>query len=107
MSEESHSGIASKRDQLPEFFAILFSYRGQIDQVLSFSSGVMEASGLCLQAHREAATLNRLIEDSISIIDDILAALISPETVEFSVEQLARDHGYPDVDLGDIDEESW
>ena len=71
----------ANRDQLPEFFAILFSYRERIDQVLSFSSGVMEASGLYLQAHREAAKLNRLIEDNISIIDDILAALISPETL--------------------------
>ncbi len=37
----------------------------------------------------------------------MLAALISPEAAEFSVEQLARDHGYPDVNLGDIDEEWW
>ena len=107
MAEEPHSGIASNRDQLPEFFAILFSYRKRIDQVLSFSSGVMEASGLYLQAHRVAGKLNRRIEDNISIIEDILAALISPEAAEFSVEQLARDHGYPDVDLGDIDEEWW
>ena len=55
MAEGPHSGIGSNRDQLPEFFAILFSYRERIDQVLSFSSGVIEASGLSLQAHREAA----------------------------------------------------
>ena len=107
MAEERHRETALDRGQLPDFFAILFSYRERIDEVLSFSSGVLEASGLYLQAHRTAATLNRLIEDNISIIEDILAALISPEAVEFSVEQLARDHGYPDVDLGDIDDEWW
>ena len=106
MGEELRDGHAPNRHQLPEFFAILFSYRERIDQA-PFSSGVMEASGLYLQAHRVAAKLNRLIQDNISIIEDILAALISPEAVEFSVEQLARDHGYPDVDLGDIDEEWW
>ncbi len=58
MAKEPYGAIAPNRDQLPEFFAILFSYREQIDQVLSFSSGVMEASGLYLQAHRVAAKLN-------------------------------------------------
>jgi hypothetical protein len=31
--------------------------------------------------------------------------LISPEMAVFSVEQLVRDYGYPDVDLSEIDDD--
>jgi hypothetical protein len=40
-------------------------------------------------------------------IDDTLAALISPETALFPVEQPVRDHGYPEGDLSDIDADWW
>jgi hypothetical protein len=44
--------------QLPEFFAILYRYRERVEKVLSFSSGVLEASGLYLLAHCKAGELN-------------------------------------------------
>jgi hypothetical protein len=93
--------------QLPEFFAILYDYRERLEKVLSFSSGVLEASGLYLHAHHKAGELNRVIRDNIAIIDDNLAALISPEDATFSVEQLARDYAYPNVDLFEIDADWW
>jgi hypothetical protein len=74
-----------------------------VDHVLSFSCGVLEASGLYLYAHRKAEEMNRIIRDNVSIVDDILVALISPEETSFSVEQLTREYGYPDVDLFEID----
>src|SRR5262249_27865395 len=89
--------------QLPEFFAILYDYREQVDGVLSFSSGVLEASGLYRHAYRKVGELNRIIRDNVAIVEDLLVAAISPEAATFSVEQLAREHGYPDVDLHDID----
>ena len=90
---------------LPDFFAILFDYRTRVDSVLSFSSGVLEAGGLYLSAYRTAEELNQVIRDHVAIVDDILVALVSPEGASFSVEALARDYGYPDVDLLAIDVE--
>lgn len=75
---------------------------------LSFSSGVIiEGNGLRLYAHRKAGELNRIIRDNVAIIDDVLVAFISPEAKVFSVDQLACDYGYPDVDLFEIDVEWW
>lgn len=59
------------------------------------------------EGRRMPRNTERPAQRDISIIEDILAALISPEAVEFSVEQLARDYGYPDVGLGGIDADSW
>lgn len=97
--------IRDHRYQLPLFFKTLFDYRERIDEVLSFSGGVMAASGLFQLAHKKANVLNRIIHKNIADIDDTLAALISPEMAVFSVEQLVRDYGYPDVDLSEIDED--
>jgi hypothetical protein len=100
-------GTTADGHQLPEFFGILFSYRERIDHVLSFSSGVMAASGLYRRAHRTASKLTDVIEDNIAIIEEPLIALISPEGAVFSVEELVRDYGYSDVNVGEIDDEWW
>jgi hypothetical protein len=107
MPELKKHGFGAQPHQLPYCFEILFAYRGRVEHVLSFSSGVLEASGLYLYAHRRAGELNRIIKEHVSIIDDHLVAFISPEAREFSVKELVRDHGYPDVDLFEIDADWW
>jgi hypothetical protein len=91
------------RHQLPFFFALLFDYRSSLEETLSFTSGVLEASGLYLHACHKAEELNTIIRENVAIVEDILVALISPGGLSFSVEQLARDYDYPDVDLLDLD----
>lgn len=93
--------------QLPQFFSILLDFRKRVENVLDFSSGVQEASGLYLHAHRKAGELNSVIQDNIAIIEGTLVELISPEAAAFSIEQLTRDFEYPDVDLFEIDLNSW
>lgn len=101
------SGCWDDGDQLPRYFSILYDYREQVDGVLRYSSGVMAASGLYLQAHSKADELNRVISANVRVIDEVLAALISPEAAVFSVEHLERDFSYPDVDLAEIDLDWW
>lgn len=107
LPEATSYDLRSENDQLPACFEILFSYRERVDDVLSFSSGVLAASGPYLYAHRKTGELNRIIQDNLAIIEDILVTLISPEATVFSIEQLARDYDYPDVDLFDIDAGWW
>ena len=95
------------RRQLPEFFSILFDYRRRVDHVLSFSSGVVEASGLFLLAHKRAGAQNQIIDGSLDPIDSTLAELISPVGARFTRKQLVRDFGYPDVDVSEIDVDWW
>lgn len=90
-------------DQLPYCFETLLEYRERVEQVLSFSSGVMAASGWYLYAFQKTEALDRIIQGNVSIIEEILGGFISPEAKTFSVDQLVRDYGYPDVDLFEID----
>jgi hypothetical protein len=69
----------------------------------NIASGVIEANGLYAYPHTKIAALNRIIEDNVTLIDDILMVFISPEAREFSIDQLAHDYDYPVVDLSEID----
>src|SRR5207248_2363479 len=91
------------RRKLPAFFKILLEYRQRVDDVLSFSSGLIEASGLYLHAHRKAGELNRIVHDNVGTIDDTLVAIISPAATVFAIEILVRNHGYPVADEFDDD----
>ncbi|MCL2871609.1 MAG: hypothetical protein FWF41_01280 [Betaproteobacteria bacterium] len=103
MPMREYKGIVN--DQLPDFFAILFDYRMCVDEVLSFSSGVLEASDLYLLAYQKAEALNKIIRSHVAAVEDTLTTLISPQGASFTVEQLVRDYGSPDVDVSEIDEE--
>lgn len=87
---------------LSEFFEILLRYRRRVETVLTFSNGVLEASGLLYLAHQKAAELNRIIDKNVEDIDDLLAAIIDPVGKEFTVDELIRDHGYPKPREGDM-----
>lgn len=101
--EQKWTGVGD----LPDIFKILFDYRTQLDNVLSFSDEVMEASGLYLHAHHKVGELNRVIWDNIETVEDLLLEIISPKGESFSVEQLAKDYGYPNDNLSEIDEDWW
>ncbi len=90
---------------LPGCFEILFEYREKLEDVLSFPERALIASGMYLYAQRQIEKANRAIESNVWIIDDLLAELISPESRQFAVTELVHDHGYPDVDIFEIDSE--
>ena len=96
-------GIDAERRMLPVCFKLLFEYRARMESALSFSRSLQEGCGLYLFACRKADEMNGIILQNIGIIEDCLAALISPERREFALVDLVRDHGYPAVDLSEID----
>ena len=99
--------LREKKHRLSDCFRILLEYRERVDGVLTFSSGLLEASGWYLFAHQKAEELNRVIQDNVAIIDDMLIAFISPEAKTFTEDELTRNYGYPDVDLFEIDSDWW
>jgi hypothetical protein len=86
---------------------ICFACCSNIDSqpALSFTSGTLEASGLYFYALQKADELNRAIARHLGIVDDLLAELINPTSMSVTVDDLARDHGYPVGDLFEIDME--
>jgi hypothetical protein len=100
-------GDHSVNHRLPTYFWILFSYRTRVGEVLSTSDDVLVAGGLFQHAYQMVGDLNQVIQERVAVIDESLAALVSPEGASFSVEELVRDHGYPDVDLLQIDGDWW
>ncbi|MBI5591826.1 MAG: hypothetical protein HY881_15245 [Deltaproteobacteria bacterium] len=105
--EEMNHSAWTDDVRLPRFFATLFSYRMRVERVLSFSDLILTASGLFKLAYDKICELNGIIQNNIVNIDDILAALISPEMAAFPIEQIVRDYGYPDVNLCEIDGDWW
>ena len=97
--------LSQERYHLPILFAILLRYRETLDRGLNFAGGVAEASGLAYYAYAKVEQLNREIRGKLAIVEDVLAALISPEGRSFSIDELARDYGYPDVDVRGVDAE--
>ena len=89
--------------RVQRFFEVLFDYRIRVESVLSYSGNILTASGLFKLALDKICELSRIIENNIVNIDDIMAAMISPEMTTFSIEQMVRDYGYPDVDVYEID----
>jgi hypothetical protein len=92
-----------QRHRLPEFFAMLFGLRDKVDGVLEYFSGLYEATGLAFYAYQKGCDLNQVIQDNVGDIENLLVELISPEAATFTVEQLSKNFGYPDVDLFKID----
>lgn len=96
-------GFGVRSNQLTDCFSTLFEYRERVESLLTFSDGVLLASGLYFFAHQKTEELNRIVRENLDIIDDILVAIISPEEKQFSMVQMVNDYGYPDVDLCKID----
>jgi hypothetical protein len=97
-----------KRHHLPHCFRILMRYRETVEEVLSFSSGVFESFGLFTFAYFEVPRqMKRTIQENVSTFDDALTAFISPEAKTFTIGELVAYHGYPDVNLPDIDIEYY
>jgi len=105
--EEMNHSVWTDDVRLSRFFATLFDYRMRVERVLSFSNLFLSASGLFKLAYDKICELNGIIENNIADIDDTLAALISPEMAAFSIEQIVREYGYPDVNLCEIDGDWW
>jgi len=88
-------------------FEQLLAYRVRLEGVLDFSGGVLEATPLFYYAHQKIGEINRAIGTHLGIVEDLLVALISPTDARFDVTDLARDFGYPLVDLSDLDLDWW
>ncbi|MFI5387051.1 MAG: hypothetical protein ACHQ50_13135 [Fimbriimonadales bacterium] len=92
---------------LRHVFEQLLAYRVRLRAVLDFSGGVLEATPLYYYAHQKIGEINRAIRPHLGIVEDLLVELISPTDAKFDVTDLARDFGYPLVDLSDLDLDWW
>ena len=90
---------------LPALFQVLYEYRERLDSGLCYTGGFLEASGGCLYAIRKIDRVNGGIRANLAVIEDLLVEIICPDDVVFSVEQMVRDHDYPDVNLNEIDDD--
>ncbi len=88
---------------LKPVFESLLEYRIALDESLHFNSGVSAAGDLFYFELLKINEMNRVIRSRLAIIEDLLVELISPTRQTFSHKRLVKEHGYPDVDLDEID----
>ena len=84
-------------------FMTLLDYRGHIHKVLAHRKGILTGGGWIDVACNQMRELDEVIGEHLPLVEDLLAALISPEGRRFELHELVSDYGYPDVDLDEID----
>lgn len=100
---EPGSLSASGATQRQLCFEMLLRYRERVEKVLVFPDRILAASGWFALASHQMQELNRVIDEHLLLVEEILAALLSPEGRRFELLEMVRDYGYPDVDLEEID----
>jgi hypothetical protein len=89
--------------ELQVFFQELFEYRLLMEDLVKKNSGVMAASGVYKIPFNIMKDINRKITKEFAGIEQILAYLLNPGGLQYSIEELNLQFGYPIVDLMDID----
>ncbi len=81
----------------------MFRFRQVAESVVDFNGGVLEASGWHLYSVELTEAVCRRVLASLRELDDLMAYLVDPQQRVFSRAELIRRHGFPDVDLLEID----
>lgn len=90
--------------QAQYLFHKLFALLKQVNILQSFNSGVLEASGVYYHAHQlSQAVVQSLAPEPLARVTTTLARLLDPTERTFSQAELVAQHGFPDVDLDEID----
>lgn len=85
-------------------FRGLFHYRVDVDRVVNATHGVLECGDAVLFGMITTQDdIGRRIEGLMTDVDRWLCGLIDPEGRSFEERVLIADHGWPDVDLGELD----
>jgi hypothetical protein len=89
--------------EMQVLFQELFDYRLLLDNLIKKNSGLMAASGVYRIPFNLMKDIDRKITKEFAGIEQILAYLINPRGLHYSIEELNLQFGYPIVDLLDID----
>jgi hypothetical protein len=84
-------------------FEMLFSYRMQLQKLTSLRDSVLEYSEYNRYPVLIIDTINNKLQADIEAIDNILAYLINPQEIHFSIQELKEHYHYPEGDLQQID----
>ncbi len=83
----------------------VLQYREQLHKLLAFNSGIMEISYPYLYSVVVTKAITKKIEGHQ--LDQFLSSVIDPLNRTFTREELIKEHGYPDVNLYEIDSDNW
>jgi hypothetical protein len=89
--------------ELQTLFQELFDYRLLLEDLVTKNSGVLAASGVYKIPFNIMRDINRKITKEFTGLEQILAYLINPGGLQYSIEELNLQFGYPIVDLLDLD----
>lgn len=84
-------------------FEILFAYRMQLQQLMSNREGIIEFSNSNSYPVAIIEEINAKLQVDIEAMDTILAYLINPQEIHFSIQELKEHYHYPEGDLQEID----
>lgn len=103
LERAAEAGRSVAASGLHNYFEILFSYLQKVEELRSFSSGLLCASGFTAYAHSTAWTVTKTVLESVKGIEEDLAFILDPEGRTFTVEELIAEFDYPDANLSELD----
>lgn len=89
-------------------FRHLFEYRADVERVVRATGGWLECGdpallGMIAVQNRLGSQLSEMMAD----VDRWLVALLDPSDQMFTLGALVAQHGWPDVDLTELEKEAW
>lgn len=89
-------------------FTHLLGYRNDVERVVRATSGWLESGdpgllGMIAVQNRLGHQLSEMMVD----VDRWLFALLDPRAQTFALSALVAEHGWPDVDLRELEMEAW
>ncbi|MBK9262381.1 MAG: hypothetical protein IPM54_21585 [Polyangiaceae bacterium] len=94
-----------RADEIRDIWSSILAFRMACEGVIDYNGSVLVASDGYVCAMNAMQPVIQALQKSVREIDDILAQIIDPRQRVFSREELIARHGFPDVDLLDIDNE--
>ena len=111
MTEDNHTELAPQQPieghYLGHSFRILLRYRMKLNETISFANSVYAASDEYRFVYNKISKFNSFIQNNLSEIDTLLTFMISPKQEKYTVEQMEKNFGYPNIDLFEVDMDNF
>jgi hypothetical protein len=108
LAARSRLGRPTRRDNAELLFTQLIHYRLDVERVVTATAGWLECSDPALLAMiEEQNRIGRALVGLVADVDRWLRLLLDPDGRTFALSELIAHHGWPDVDLHELEMDEW
>ncbi|MEI7595044.1 MAG: hypothetical protein WCK02_04790 [Bacteroidota bacterium] len=91
------------KENIIRLFQKLWQYRIELTKVVNFAGIQHETNPINTYSSLKIGIVNKAIQNEIKVIDEILCMIISPKNKTFTLDELVKNHNYPNKELDEWD----